>query len=319
MRTALSLLCGALVLLVCPTARPEVVWTPGEGWQKTAEAPDSKEQRLFDRGFELFLGGRYSKAAGAFEKCVEAAGEPTREDALILQAESLLGASRYRSAFEAYEKFLADYPGSRYADRALEGELEVARSLLAGTRVTFLGLRLWASYGLGEKVVDGIISHRPFSDCARAAQISLARSYYRRKLYIESASAYRQYVELYPNGEEVREAMLGMGRSILVDAGGPLYDPVPYYRAHAVAGDFLQQYPRSPEAEATERLRRRARNNLAEHYFTVAKWYLKMGEIDASVLYFKKVVDTYGDTEWADRAWAIMETLGRAPGEADAS
>ena len=319
MRTALALLSGALLVVSCPQARCDVSWTPQDGWERTPGAGDTPEERLFDKGFKLFLAGRHSKAARAFEECMESAGEPLREDAAILRAESLLAGNSYRSAFDAYEDFLDEYPNSRHADRTLEGELEIARALLAGARVKFFGLRFWASYSLGEKVVDKIISHRPLSDYGRMAQIALARSYFRRKRYIESASAYRQYVELYPNGEEVQEAMLGMGTSIMRDANGPRYDPVPYYRAQSVAGDFLRQYPRGPQAGQTHRLMRRARHNLAEHYFSVAKWYLKMGKIDACVLYLEKVVDGYRETDWADRAWAILETLGRAPGEEDAS
>jgi len=312
------LLAVFLLACFCAPGRGEVAWTPAEGWRTSRVEAHGEGAPAFRKAFDLLLDGRYHKAAEAFSECMEHAGEPLREQAAILRAESLLADNAYRSAFEAYEDFLEEYPNSRHGDRALEGELEVARALLAGARVKFLGLRLWTSYGLAEKVVDKIMSHRPLSDYARLAQILLARSYFERELYIESASAYRQYVELYPNGPEVREALLEMGRSILADANGPEYDPVPYYRTCAVTGDLLRQYPGAPEAQATLRLRRRARENLGEHHFNVAKWYLKMGKIEAAVLYFRKVVEEYHETHWADRAWAILETLGEVPGEENA-
>ncbi len=308
-----------MVLLALPvTAHGEVAWTPADGWDTAAVADDSEAGVIFQRATALFLSGRYTLSARILKKGIEQADEPLREKASLLRAEALLADRSYRKAFKAYERFIRDYPNSRHADRALDGKLELAGQLLSGARVRFLGLRLWRSYGLGEKVVDSIVSQHPFSDYARKAQIMLARSYHDRRHFIEAESAYRQYVEMYPNGPDVQEALAGMAQSMMRDANGPEYDPVPYYKARTVADEFLRQYPRSSEADDTALLRRRANDSLAEHYFNVAEWYLKMGKVDAAALYFRKVADEFGQTDWARRATTMAETLGSRPGGDDA-
>jgi len=293
-------------------ASADVEWTPSGGWRKTQPGPHGRE---FDRAFELFMEGKTKKAAGLFESVRDGSSEPLREDASILYAESLLASNNYRGAYDAYEKFIEEYPNSRHIDRALQGELEIAVALLTGKKIKALGLRIWSAYGMAEKVVDKIISHRPLSDYARKAQVELARSYFKRRLYIESASAWRQYMELFPNGPEIEEALLGIGRSLLNDAQGPTYDPLPYYKAGSVASNLMRDYPSAAEADATRAVRDTSRENLAEHYFLLAKWYMKMGKADAAVLYLSKVTDNFPESSYADRAAGIMEILAGTGGQ----
>ncbi len=305
------------LLLGLPSLAPvsaDVVWTPREGWSRT-EAPEEPGGRDFEKAFRSYMRGRYARAAGRFERAAKRADEPLKEDARILQAESLLAANDYRAAFKAYKSFLEDYPNSRHSDRAFEGQLMIARAVLAGAKIKFAGLRIWTAYGLGEKAVDAIISARPLSGYARQAQITLARSYYRRGLYIESASAYRQYVELFPDGAEVSEALLGAAESVLADAQGPGYDPLPYYKAKAMAEDLVRQYPTAPEAPRGLSIIRSSRRALAEHDFKAARWYLKAGRIDAARLCLETIVNSYGGTEWAGRASIILEALGAGGGD----
>ncbi|MHC4713091.1 MAG: outer membrane protein assembly factor BamD [Planctomycetota bacterium] len=313
LRVASLFLAAVSGLFLLSTVSADVVWTPKEGWLKTdaLEGPGSRE---FESAFRFYMRGRYAKAAGRFKRAAKRAGEPLKEDARILQAESLLAANDYRAAFKAYKAFLEEYPNSRHSDRAFEGQLMIARALLAGAKIKFAGLRIWTAYGLGVKAVDEIISARPLSEYARQAQITLARSYHRRGLYIESASAYRQYVELFPDGAEVSEALLGAAESVLADAQGPGYDPLPYYKAKAMAEDLVRQYPTAPEAPRGLSIIRSSRRALAEHDYKAARWYLKAGRIDAARLCLETIVNSYGGTEWAGRASIMLEALSAAGG-----
>ena len=160
---------AALVLAGClcaPAAAERIAWTPDDGWQEASKAEGAVE---YSRARAFLAEGRPAKAARLLDDFIKTAREPSREDAFVLYAESLLGAGKHAKAYNVFEKFLKEYPNSRHFDRALEGELEIAYALLAGKRTRFLGMRIFKAYSTGEKVVDSIISHRPLSDYAKKA------------------------------------------------------------------------------------------------------------------------------------------------------
>ncbi len=309
----------ALLAVLCAAAIADITWNGTTGWQKSTDGTSLAGGKQFDKAFALYVNGKYSRARKLFEKAAKKGEEPIVEDAKILIGECQLGDRNYRQAFKAFEEFLDAYPASRYVDRAYAGELEAARALLRGAKSKALGLRIWPGRASGEKMVDKITRRRPFSDYARDAQIELADAYYRKKLFIESASAYQQYVELYREGPDVQRAFLGVGKSILRDAQGPVYTPLPYYKAQSVFDGFVRQYGESPDAAEARKLSARSGEKLAEHYLGVAKWYLKMGQVEAARTYFNKVATEYGGTKWAEQATSYLVHLAPKAGGADAS
>jgi outer membrane protein assembly factor BamD (BamD/ComL family) len=309
-RAAIAGIITGLVICGSAFAAPDITWTPEGGWQKSPAATTTKAGAEFDQAFSLYVKGKYGKSIGLLDDVAKHGGEPLAEEARILLAECYLGAKDYRKAFDKFEDFLEKYPGSRLIDRAYAGEVEVAKAVLGGARIKVLGLRIWSGYGFGEKVVDKITSRRPFSDYAREAQIALARSYLRRNLYIEAASSYQQYVEFFREGPEIQEALLGMGKSLYLDGRGPGYGPMPYYKADGVFKDFIRDYPTSSLAPAARQYSAMAEDNLAQHYVTVGRWYLKMGRTASAAAYFKKVMAEYGQTRWAGVSKTYMDELG---------
>jgi outer membrane protein assembly factor BamD len=311
--------CVALVVSLSLTAlaSPDVVWTPEKGWQREGTASEVEGAREFDKAFSLYMSGKYRRAAGAFEKVAKDGNVSLREEAAILLAESHLGAGEYRAAFERYEDFLKDYPASRWTDRAMQGEVEAAKAALKGAKVRYLKVKWWSGYGFGEKAADKIVSRRPFSTFAREAQMALARSYYKRRLYIEAASAYRQYLELFPQSPDTPEALLGVGKSILYDARGPRYNPLPYYRSQSAFKAVARDYPGTQEAKEAAQLDEKAEESLAEHYFLVGKWYLKMHRVDPAAAYFRKVLREFPQTQSAESAKIYADALGGAGGGGD--
>lgn len=303
----------AAMLVVCGAgmAAGGLSWTAEEGWRNSPEASAGTAGADFDRAFRYYAEGRHSKAARALSKLVKKADGAVREDALILLAECHLARTAYRKAFHYYEKFIEQYPGSRHTDRATEGELEIAKALLAGARQRLLFTRIWRGYGVGQGIVDKIVSRRPFSDYAREGQLALARSYFRRKLYIESESAYRQYMVLFPSSAAAPAAIEGIAASLVNDARGPGYDPLPYYRAEAAATDLLRQYPQSGPAGRGAVIREKARSKLAEHYHGIAQWYIKRGKAESALVYLRKVAKEYPGTPVAHRAAVLAEALGK--------
>lgn len=274
------------------------------------EASGLKGSHEFDRAFSLYMSGKYGRAAGGFRDVLKHGDASLAEEASILLAESYLGQKEYRAAFEQYEDFLKDYPASRWTDRAMQGEVEAAKAALTGAKVRYIHLKWWSGYGFGEKVVEKIVGRRPFSTFAREAQMALSRSYFKRQLYIEAASAYRQYLELFPQSPETPEALMGVGKSTLNDARGPRYNPLPYYRSQSAFEAVVRDYPAAPEAKTAAALDDKAESLLAEHYFLLGKWYLKMQRPQSAAMYFRKVTAEFGDTKWAETAKLYADALG---------
>mgnify|MGYP001298664366 CR=1 FL=1 len=286
----------------------DVNWTPDKGWQRT-DPTGGKGSDTFDKAFGMYVAGRFSRARHLLEKYIETGQEGVVEQARLLIAECYLGEKHYTKSFVKFEEFIDAYPVSVYIDRAFRGEVEIAQAVLSGARIRALGLRIWSGYSFGEKVVDKITERRPLSDCAGDAQLALARCYFRRGLYGDSATAFQQYVEIFGESEDAPEALLGAGKSLYLDAPGPGYDPLRYYRAEAASRDFIGQYGSSRDRREADSLSREAREKLAEHYLMVGKYYLKKGKLDAAGIYFKKVVTEYGQTGTAAKAQPYLNAL----------
>ena len=74
--------------------------------------------------------------------------------------------------------------------------------------------------------------------------------------------------------------------------------------------EFVKTHPDSqltPEAEAQMA---RLKNKEAENNFVIAKFYQKQKKLKAARIYYKEVVDKYGDTTWGAKALAQLKIIG---------
>jgi outer membrane protein assembly factor BamD (BamD/ComL family) len=65
----------------------------------------------------------------------------------------------------------------------------------------------------------------------------------------------------------------------------------------------------SPEAKEAAAIKEKAEDTIAEHYYDVGRWYVKMGKRDAALVYFNKVLAEYSDTRWAGLSKAGIDSL----------
>lgn len=143
----------------------------------------------------------------------------------------------------------------------------------------------------------------PQSKYAIDAQLKIADVYYLQGAYGEAAASYESFRDLHPNHEKTPYAMFRIGKSYFNDLPSTTArDLTPGQKALENYQEFIRLYPTAPEVPEAKEDIKHLRSMLAEKEFSIGEFYFKRDIYDSCKPRFKKVIELYPETTWAEKA-----------------
>lgn len=149
----------------------------------------------------------------------------------------------------------------------------------------------------------------PDSIYSRRAKIGIADSYYKEgdsSSLIIAANEYEEYVNLYPNSPDSIYSKFQVSQCYFRQMKKPGRDQTNTHLAIKSLESMIQLYPDSKEADIARENLKKARLNLAFHYFGIGKSNYIIRAAKGAINRFKQVMDEY--PEFPDKAQLFYYT-----------
>jgi outer membrane protein assembly factor BamD len=149
-----------------------------------------------------------------------------------------------------------------------------------------------------EKVRDGFYS----PELNILAEVKIADTHYLAEQYIEAAAAYEDFLQQHP-GERNPRVLFQLGMSYHQQKLGIDRDQTATHKAIAVFQDFISRYPDDPRAATAAEYIRTSRAHIAEHEFSVGRFYLRTGAPEAAINRFTGLLSLYPEYGSRDKVY----------------
>ena len=147
-----------------------------------------------------------------------------------------------------------------------------------------------------------LVYNFPGSEWVDDGQYGLAESYFRSKDTVNAVFEYERIVNDFSMSPFVEKAQFKIAMCYFEQSLDAVRDQENTYQAVQAFLNFLEDYPDSPLAKEARTKYSTCRAKLAEKAYKNGELYLKMGQTEAALLYFREVLDTFGDTSWIHHA-----------------
>ena len=140
------------------------------------------------------------------------------------------------------------------------------------------------------------------------ATFLLIKTYFASKDYAMTVVEGRDFVKNYSNNEWADDVQYLVARALLEQAPGYQLDQSLTREAVVELNTLIMLYPNSSFIEDAKKSLQKSINKLAKKEFYNGTFYKKMGMYEASIVYFKAILDYYPDSNWIDDAlFALSE------------
>lgn len=308
-RTAVVGFFTALFLLSASEAQAKWIWTPETGWMNAKATPKASAKEQFEEGTRLYKEKRYDKAYSAFVMVKRFYPEFERiGEADFMAAECLFRGGYYLKAYKVLEKFLKNNPDSEHRSKAIQIEIDIGKKFLSGAKKRFVGLKIFPAREKGVEIIEKAIGHDPFHERVPAILMFVADTRFKDGQYAEARKCYERVVKGHPESDLRSKAKYGMVLCDTEVAPDVAYDTTDYRKVEKMC----LRLEASDDGKVGEKAAKQAtvmRNNRAGKEFVVGEFYRGTGKNEAALVYYRSVVDKFGDTEWAEKAEKWIEKL----------
>jgi outer membrane assembly lipoprotein YfiO len=254
--------------------------------------------------------GQYRSAVSAANRFLKLYDDPAgREEVMMLAGQAEVKRGRLFQGYEWFEKLLAEYPQGRFANQALEREFDVAEAFLAGKKRIVLGFLRLPARDEGLDILSRIAEHVPGSALAERALMRIADDRYGRREWIDAADAYDRYLASFPQGAKAGEAMLKAAEATHRSFAGVAHDETPLIEAEQRYRQLAGQYPVSAAEVGVEATVEQIRAARADKMLEEGRFYERINKPQAAAFSYRRVIDTYPQTDAAEQARAALERL----------
>jgi len=308
---SLSLLVALAVsgplLVSCGGPDADILLTSGN-----SEAANTKGEALFQRAKAADDAGKSSRAIKLYDQtATRYPAAPSSAQARYRQAQLLEQDGQTVKSFDAYQKFIIRYQGSRLYPTALSKQAAMAQAAAEGeVKSSFIGLKTKLPLDRTVDMLTKVRDNAPLSRTASRAQFTIGELYQGRKKPSEAVEAYRKLVNDQPDSPEAPEALFRTGVILTEEATRSSKNQATIDLAREAFNDFLVQYPsHSRNAEARNFIKTLGGMEL-ERTFSVAEFYYKTGQLDSAKVYYRDIVRSTSSGEIHDASRARLKELG---------
>ncbi len=204
-------------------------------------------------------------------------------------------------AFWALQKVIEDYPQTKFIDKVVTKEFEIANSLFEGKRRRFAKIPIPGSVKTAE-LFEKIVENEPFGKYAAESQYKSGLSYLKEKNQEEAKEAFQKVSDNYPKTEWAEKAAY---RLILFSSRKKqkiARDQSYLSETVDQCIEFKSIYSESEKVEEIDSIIDNAHQKEAEKLFSVGLFYEKKKEKKSATIYYQKIIRLYPETEIAKKA-----------------
>lgn len=297
------LLIAPLLFLILPRILyAKLVWSKGTGWIDTDTLRRETPHQRYEYATVLMINGKYITAANEFQDIADKypdseLAEPSQFNA----GHAYYLAREYKKAFNALDKLLVKFPGTRRRGEVLEKAYRIASAQMEKSPRKAISM------------FEKIIERNPLGPIAVDALVKIAECHYRLKEYDEAVETYEKILENYPKSEWVPYVQFQIPSC--------RFDSTHYQDrnvgllVHARDGydEYLASNPEGSVVEEAKKKIEEIKLLEAENTFNVAEFYYRRKESASAAIYYKTVVQDYPDTIWAvkaEKTLAYFKSIG---------
>ena len=260
---------------------------------------DDEANAFIREADELKKNGSFSSAAEKYQAAAKFAVSP------VLQANAIQNASLcYRNAglygkeFDCLETLLKKYIPFVDFERAVMREYEIANDFYNGHRdVVYSWLPFIKDADRTVEIYEAALRNASCTELSPEARLRLGEIYVSRDEYQKAMTVYRQILSLHPDTTAARYASLELANLYLVLARRGDGDGSWTHMAMTALKDFLEKYPKDPEAPWARKALDEVNALDAARIYAIGRYYHRMGRDDLARRYLIRVIRTHGASE----------------------
>ncbi|MBI2559596.1 MAG: outer membrane protein assembly factor BamD [Planctomycetes bacterium] len=303
MRKIIILLIVLLSLIILPRIlHAKLVWSRGTGWIDTDTLRRETPHQKYRYATVLMINGKYITAANEFLDISDRYPDSElTEPSQFNAGHAYYLAREYKKAFQALDKLLVKFPGTRRRGEVLEKAYRIASAQMEKSPEKAISM------------FEKIIEHNPLGPIAVDAQIKIAECHYSLMQYDEAVTTYEKIIENYPKSEWVPYAQFQIPSSKFASSYFQDRDVGLLVQSREGYDEYLATNPEGPMAEEAKKKIEEIRLLEAEKTFNIAEFYYRRKESTSAVIYYKTVLQDYPDTIWAvkaEKTLAFLKSIG---------
>ncbi len=251
---------------------------------------------------------------GKFAKSVKAAklfmrrypGHELGEEVMVLAGTAEMTRGRYMSAYDWFEKQLANYPAGRYFDRALYREFTIADEFLRGKKQRVMWIFSLSAKSEALEMLMRIAEHAPGAILAEDALLRIADHHFSERDFVQAVEAYDNYFDMFTKTSRASYALYRSGLSLYLTYRGVVYDPTPLVEAEARFKRYVAEFPSSGRQEEVAKILADIAIRRAHKDYYTARLYDRIGRDRAAIFYYKETIDRGATSVWANKARSAL-------------
>lgn len=175
------------------------------------------------------------------------------------------------------------------------------------------------AYDLAIDDYQKLLEEYPFSDYSEEAQLRIGQAQYLHKQYAEAIASFQDFQRMHPTNPNISMTEYYTALAYMDQMGTKDRDQKAAENAQAHLQTVLARYPDSPYAAEARRKLKECREVLADHEFSIAKFYLVWGDPLGAEARLRRLLENYPDTDIAAAALAHFGKYFRKRGDLNRS
>ena len=277
----------------------KMIWNKESGWVDVQKLTKDTLDQRYRRALALITDQQYIYGIKELKEIIKDAPDSEfTEPAMFNIAHAFSLASDYKKAFNTYEEFLNNNPGSRRTEEVIEKQYNLAITQMEG-------LETRAAIRMFEKIIE----HNPLGSYAADSQVKIADCNRKLKKFDVAIENYETLIEEFSDSAWVPYAQYQIPICKVEDERRQDRNYGLLTEAEDGFEDYMANNPTGTLVDDVKKKMDEIMTAKAEREYEIGEFYLRRKKPKAAKVYFEMVEKEFSGTVWAIKASQKLQFL----------